>query len=260
MGLSGTQRERPELHRALKALQAGDTLVVPSLARLAGSVRDARDIVSELFERAIRLSLRGSVYDPVDALGKQFLHHLFVLAEFEFDVLRLRTKEGMADARAQGRLRGGGRRPKLSVEQQLELLRLHGAGDRTITDLAEMFSVSRATVYRILKNEPDDAAQAVEEPPVAQDAAPPGSHHTRRWQGAAPAVPLPVDPPTEVILLPWLQGPWVEVWRTLDADLASGRISADAHHMSINLLLEIQRVRLADAGLATPPMYDLRRR
>jgi hypothetical protein len=67
-------------------------------------------------------------------------------AEFEVDLLRLRTREGMAIARAKGRLRG--KQPKLTTAQQTHLVKLHGAGEHSIADLAELFSVSRPTVYR----------------------------------------------------------------------------------------------------------------
>ena len=58
----------------------------------------------------------------------------------------------MAVARARGRLKG--RQPKLSVEQQTELRRMHASGDHTITDLAEIFTISRPTVYRTLSRQP----------------------------------------------------------------------------------------------------------
>jgi DNA invertase Pin-like site-specific DNA recombinase len=58
----------------------------------------------------------------------------------------------MAVARAKGRLKG--RQPKLSPRQQTELRRMHGTGDYTVTDLAELFKVSRPTVYRTLQREP----------------------------------------------------------------------------------------------------------
>ena len=64
------------------------------------------------------------------------------------DLIRLRTREGMAIARAKGKLRG--KRPKLSDRQQRELRRMHDTGDYSISDLAELFSVSRPTVYRTL--------------------------------------------------------------------------------------------------------------
>jgi DNA invertase Pin-like site-specific DNA recombinase len=73
---------------------------------------------------------------------------LATFAEFEADLIRLRTREGMAIARAKGKLRG--KQPKLSVKQQKELHRMHDSGNHSISDLAELFSVSRPTVYRTL--------------------------------------------------------------------------------------------------------------
>jgi DNA invertase Pin-like site-specific DNA recombinase len=73
-------------------------------------------------------------------------------SEFEADLIRLRTREGMAIARAKGKLRG--KQPKLSDKQQKELCRMHGTGKYSISDLAELFSVSRPTVYRTLARIP----------------------------------------------------------------------------------------------------------
>ncbi|MCY0923551.1 MULTISPECIES: recombinase family protein [unclassified Streptomyces] len=148
-GLTGTNRERPGLNQALAAVRAGDTLVVPKLDRLARSVPDARDIGDRLTGRGVKLSLGGSLYDPADPMGKMFFNILATFAEFEVDLLRMRTREGMAVARAKGKLRG--RQPKLSARQQAHLVGQHRGGEHTIADLAEIFSVSRATVYRVLE-------------------------------------------------------------------------------------------------------------
>ena len=150
-GLTGTSRKRPGLDQALAAVRGGDTLVVPKLDRLARSVPDARAIGDDLAARGIRLSLGGQVYDPADPMGKMFFNILATFAEFEVDLLRMRTREGMAVARAKGRLRG--RQPRLSARQQAELRRMHATGDYTIADLAELFTVSRPTVYRALGRE-----------------------------------------------------------------------------------------------------------
>jgi DNA invertase Pin-like site-specific DNA recombinase len=130
-------------------VRAGDTLVVPKLDRLARSVPDARAIGDDLAARGIKLSLGGQVYDPTDPMGKMFFNILATFAEFEVDLLRLRTREGMAVARAKGKLRG--RQPKLSPKQQAERRRMHASGDYTIADLAELSTVSRPTVYRTLQ-------------------------------------------------------------------------------------------------------------
>jgi DNA invertase Pin-like site-specific DNA recombinase len=80
-----------------------------------------------------------------------FFNILATFAEFEVDLLRMRTREGMAVARAKGRLRG--KQPKLSAKQQTELRRMHTTGDYSIADLAELFNIGRATVYRTLRRQ-----------------------------------------------------------------------------------------------------------
>jgi DNA invertase Pin-like site-specific DNA recombinase len=159
-GLTGRNRSRPGLNSALAALREGDTLVVPKLDRLARSVPDAREIGDSLAARGVRLSLGGSVYDPSDPMGKCFFNILATFAEFEVDLLRMRTREGMAIARAKGRLKG--KAPKLSPTKRTVLLKLHGAGEHSIAELAELFSVSRATVYReIARTHPKTPATGV---------------------------------------------------------------------------------------------------
>lgn len=147
--MTGTNRNRPGLDQALAAVREGDTLIVPKLDRLARSVPDARAIGDQLPARCVRLSLGGAIYDPTDPLGKMFFSILAVFAEFEVDLFRSRTREGMAVARAKGKLKG--KQPKLTVKQQRELRRMHSTGEYTISDLGELFSVSRATVYRTLQ-------------------------------------------------------------------------------------------------------------
>ena len=147
-GLTGSNRARPGLDQALAAVRSGDTLVVPKLDRLARSVPDARDIGDSLVARGVILSLGGTVYDPADPMGKMFFNILATFAEFEVDLLRMRTREGMAIAKAKGKLRG--KQPKLTSRQQAELVRMHATGDYTIAELMEVFSIGRATVYRVL--------------------------------------------------------------------------------------------------------------
>lgn len=148
-GLTGTNRDRPGLAQALAAVRAGDVFVVPKLDRLARSVPDARAIAEQLEKKGVKLALGASVYDPTDPMGKMFFNILATFAEFEADLIRMRTREGMAIARAKGKLRG--KQPKLSEKQQKELSRMHASGEYSISDLAELFSVSRPTVYRTLQ-------------------------------------------------------------------------------------------------------------
>ncbi len=132
-GLTGTNRSRPGLNSALAALREGDTLVVPKLDRLARSVRDARAIGDSLAARGVRLSVGGSVYDPSDPMGKCFFNILATFAEFEVDLLRMRTRECMAMARAKGKTPKPSRTPADGPAQATQRRRAldRGAG-RTV--------------------------------------------------------------------------------------------------------------------------------
>ena len=101
-GLTGTNRVRPGLREALAACRAGDTLVVTKLDRLARSLPDARDIVDELTSRGVKLNIGGSVHDPTDPVGRLLFNVLALVAEFESDVIKLRTREGTQVAKAKG--------------------------------------------------------------------------------------------------------------------------------------------------------------
>ncbi len=145
-GPTGTNRERPGLREALAACRDGDMLVVTKLDRLARSVPDARDIVEELTAAGVKLNIGGSVHGPTDPIGRLLFTTLSMIAEFEADLARARTREGMAVARAKGRLRG--KQPKLSPRQEAHLVDLYRAGTHTISELEELFPVTRSTIYR----------------------------------------------------------------------------------------------------------------
>src|SRR4051794_4293207 len=140
----------------MAACRAGDVLVVTKLDRLARSLPDARDIVAELTAREVKLSLSGSVHDPTDPVGRLLFNVLAMVAEFESDLIKMRTREGMKVARAKGRLRG--KQPKLSSRQEAHLVALHAAGGHTISELEELFSITRSTVYRALARDRSRAA------------------------------------------------------------------------------------------------------
>ncbi len=121
-----------------------------------GSLPDARDIADELTRREVKLSLGGTVHDPTDPVGRLLFNVLAMVAEFEADLIRMRTREGMKVAKAKGRLHG--KQPKLSARQEAHLVELHAAGAHTSAELAELFGVARSTVYRALERARDSAA------------------------------------------------------------------------------------------------------
>jgi len=174
-GLTGTNRERPGLHQALAACRAGDTLVVTKLDRLARSLPDARAIADELTQREVKLNLGGSVHDPTDPVGRLLFNVLAMVAEFESDLIRMRTREGMKVAKAKGRLRG--KQPKLSATQEAHLVKLYRAREHTISELEEVFPVTRSTIYRAIARaggrSPASSAQAIESATAGAESRPP---------------------------------------------------------------------------------------
>lgn len=83
---------------------------------------DARAIADELMKRGLKLQLGSIIHDPTDSMGKMFFNILATLAEFESDIFRLRSREGMAVAREKGKLKG--KKPKLSQAHSKELRRM----------------------------------------------------------------------------------------------------------------------------------------
>ena len=156
-GLTGTNRARPGLREALAACRNGDTLVIAKLDRLARSLRDTKDIIDELTVKGVKdvtLSIGGSVHDPTDPVGRLLFNVLAMVAEFESDLIRARTREGMQVAKAKGHLRG--KQPKLSTTQQRHLMEVHLAGTHSTSELAELFNVARSTVYRTVQRQSVD--------------------------------------------------------------------------------------------------------
>ena len=115
-GLTGTNRDRPGLREALAARRAGDTLVVTKLDRLAARCPTRGPSPEDLTKRKVRLNLGASVYDPTDPVRRVLFNVLAMVAEFEADLIRSRTREGIRVAKAKGHLRG--KQPKLNPGQE----------------------------------------------------------------------------------------------------------------------------------------------
>jgi DNA invertase Pin-like site-specific DNA recombinase len=130
-------------------VRAGDELVVTKLDRLARSIRDAHAIAEELAAKGVALNLGGAKYDPTDPMGKLLFNVLAMIAEFEADFIRMRTREGIQVAKAKGKLRG--KKPKPSPALEKHLVELYNTGGQTTSELAEQFGVARSTVYRAVE-------------------------------------------------------------------------------------------------------------
>ncbi len=147
-GYSGANTNRPGLREAMAALRAGDELCVSKLDRLARSVTDAHRLASEITEKGAKLRIGESLHDPADPMGKLLFTCLAMIAEFEKDLISLRTKDGLETARLKGKLRG--RPPKLAPAREKAMVDMVLEDRRTKAEVAEIFGVARSTVGRAL--------------------------------------------------------------------------------------------------------------
>ncbi|RFP17892.1 recombinase family protein [Duganella sp. BJB488] len=129
----------------LAYIREGDTLVVYALDRLGRSAIDVLTQINLLSERGIRLVILKQGFDTDTPAGKLALTMFAAFAEFEHGIRKERQIEGIARARIEGKYQG--RKPKLSAEQQAELLRRFNAHENR-SELARQFGIDRATVHR----------------------------------------------------------------------------------------------------------------
>jgi DNA invertase Pin-like site-specific DNA recombinase len=146
--ISGTRAVRPELDKARDVLRRGDTLVVTRLDRLGRSTKDLLSIASELEAAGVNLEVLEQNIDTSTAEGRLFFTMVAAFAEFEHALMVGRTKDGLAAARSRGRL--GGRPAKMTPARVVEARRLYASGETTVTAIADLFGVSRPTIYRVL--------------------------------------------------------------------------------------------------------------
>ena len=145
---SGAKTDRRELAKALRALKAGDTLLVTRLDRLARSTRDLLNMLDAIAKAGAGFRSLGEAWaDTTTAHGRLMLTVIGGLAEFERELIRARTGEGRARAKARGVHMG--RPPKLTPHQKREALKALAEGAATQADLARRFNLSQSTISRL---------------------------------------------------------------------------------------------------------------
>lgn len=145
--ISGATVKRPGLEAMLKYLRPGDVLVTVKLDRLARSLRDLLDVTKDLERRGIDLRVLQQPVDTTTPAGKLLFAVLGAVAEFERDLVMDRTRDGLAAARARGRVGG---RPRALAPEQIAEAKLMYSRRKSISQIARVLGTSRATVYRAL--------------------------------------------------------------------------------------------------------------
>ncbi len=146
--ISGAITHRQQLQRVLDALDEGDVLLVTRLDRLARSTRDLLNTLALIAEKKAGFRSLGDRWaDTTTAHGRLMLTVLAGLAEFERELIRARTGEGRARAKARGVKLG--RKFKLTPHQRKEALARKESGKESQTDIARSYNVSHSTISRL---------------------------------------------------------------------------------------------------------------
>jgi DNA invertase Pin-like site-specific DNA recombinase len=155
---SAAKKERPELARLLDHARAGDVIIVWRLDRLARSLRQLIETMDDLRQRGIELrSLTENIVDTASPSGKLVFGIFALMGEFERDLLRQRTRAGLAAARKRGR--AGGRPKSITASGLRKANAMLASGDYSKGDVARELGVSRHTLWRELARNENDSAQ-----------------------------------------------------------------------------------------------------
>ena len=144
---SGAKTDCAQLRRLLGQLDDGDVLTVTRLDRLARSTRDLLNTLAAITDKKAGFRSLGDTWaDTTTSHGRLMLTVLGGLAEFERDLIRSRTGEGRARAKARGVKMG--RKPKLTPHQRAEAIKRRDKGE-TLTEIARSYNVSHTTISRL---------------------------------------------------------------------------------------------------------------
>ncbi|GHG04567.1 recombinase family protein [Streptomyces hydrogenans] len=152
--ISGKLTNRPELDKVMTRLRAGDTLVITKLDRLGRSLKHLLEVSAELEARTVDLVVLDQGLDTSTPVGRFMFQILGAVAEFERSLNVERTMDGLASARAKGKV--GGRKSALTPAQVRHARFMRDERDEdgrprhTVQEIADELGVGRATIYRAL--------------------------------------------------------------------------------------------------------------
>lgn len=143
--VSGAKSDRPQLGRMLDILREGDIVIVAELSRLSRSVRDLFNIVGRIDEVGAQIkSLKEPWLDTTTPHGRLLFTFFSGISEFERDLIRQRTIEGIAAARARGR-KGG--HPCLDSKKVDLALKMYDSKACTVAEITKATGVSKSALY-----------------------------------------------------------------------------------------------------------------
>jgi DNA invertase Pin-like site-specific DNA recombinase len=139
---------RPKLDTLLDQLRPGDQIVVTRLRRIGRNHQHLLDLAAWFEKHEVDFIVLEQGIDTTTPIGRMFFRFQAAMAEFDREAIVEGTVEGLAAARARGRV--GGRRPKLNQRQLDQAQHMYDTGAHTVEQIAATFGVGRSTMNRYL--------------------------------------------------------------------------------------------------------------
>ncbi len=146
--LSGKNTDRPELQKMMDFVREGDVVVVESFSRFARNLRDLLDLTETLERKGVQFISQKERIDTNGPAGRLMLQIFGALAEFERETILERQAEGIAVAKAEGRMTG---RPKKAVDTFEDVYRDYEDKKISASEGARRLGIARSTWYRKVK-------------------------------------------------------------------------------------------------------------
>lgn len=158
---SGKDTARPQLQKLLEVLQPGDTLIITKMDRIARNVREGITLIEELNEKGITLHvLNMGIFDNTPT-SRLIQNILLSVADWEREIILERQREGIQEAKEQGKYKGKKKKytaQHKGLQHALELFHARPENGLTVQEIAEMTGISRITIYREAKRQ-EEASQ-----------------------------------------------------------------------------------------------------
>ena len=146
---SGARSDRPELERMRDALREGDVVVIAELSRLSRSVRDLFNIVGRIDGIGAQIkSLKEPWLDTTTPHGRLLFTFFSGISEFERELIRQRTLEGLTAARARGH---NGGHPTLDPKKVDLALKMYDSKTCSVAEITKATGVSKSALYAYIK-------------------------------------------------------------------------------------------------------------
>lgn len=148
---SGRNLERPNFNTMIDFLREGDVLYVTEFSRLSRNSMELLKVVDTLNKKGVIVKSKRENFDTTTPQGKMMLGTFALLAEYEMELMLQRQREGIALAKSEGKYKGRGvkKHDKKLLEMCMSSLEKK---ELTVTQVAKLLKVTRATVYSIVNN------------------------------------------------------------------------------------------------------------